>query len=258
MISVICVYNNRKILDDYLLKGLNDQTAESDLVLINNTAGRFSSAAKALNYGGEKATGDYLMFVHQDIDLISNTWLEDAERIMASLPSAGIAGMAGASDKHRGLYSNLKQGNPPVPAADWPVERLLEVQTLDECLMLIPKVVFDKCKFDEDVCVDWHLYSVDYCLSIKNLSYKAFVLPLPGYHRSTGYSMSKGYYTTLKRIFIKHKGRYPIIYTTMGFWNTSKSVYLNRIDQNILKAIRYAMKMKRLALERLSLHQGRN
>ena len=67
------------------------------------------------------------MFVHQDVDLISHNWLKDAEIIMASLPSPGIAGMAGASDKQKGLYSNLNQGNPPVPAAAWTMERLLEV-----------------------------------------------------------------------------------------------------------------------------------
>jgi GT2 family glycosyltransferase len=258
MISVICVYNNQEILRDYLLKGLQDQTSGYDSVLIDNTSKRFLSAATALNYGASQARGDYLMFIHQDMVLLSPTWLEDAERIMASLPSLGIAGMAGVSDKLKELSTNLKQGIPPLPAAARTVDRLMEVQTLDECLVLIPKAVFDECKFDEDVCDGWHLYSVDYCLSIKNLDYKVFVLPLPGYHRSPGYSMSRGYYTTLKRVLEKHKGRYPIIYTTMGFWNTSRSVYLNRIDQKILKAIRYGMKMKRIALRRLSLHQGRN
>jgi hypothetical protein len=252
MISIICVYNNRKILEGYLLKGLIDQTVKSDLVLIDNTNGRFSSAAKALNYGEEKATGDYLMFVHQDLDLISHTWLEDAERFMDSLPSPGIAGIAGASDKHKGLFSNLMQGNPPLLAAARTIEKLQEVQTLDECLVLVPKDVFDKCKFDEDVCDGWHLYSVDYCLSIKNLGYRAFVLPLPGYHRSPGYSMSRSYYITLKKIFDKHRDSYPIIYTTMGFWNTSKSVCLNRIDQEILKAKGYVLMMKREALGILS------
>jgi len=256
MISVICVYNNRKILEDCLLKGLKDQTAESELVLIDNTGGQFCSAAKALNYGGKKATGDILMFVHQDIDLISNTWLEDAERLMTSLPSPGIAGMAGTSDRDKRLYSNLTQGNPPLPAATWPAEKLLEVQTLDECLMLVPNVVFDKCNFDEEVCNDWHLYSVDYCLSIKHLGYKAFVIPLTGYHQSPGYSMSESYYATLKRIFKKHKGRYPLIYTSMGNWNTSKSICLQRLAQKKLKAIRYAMRVKRMVLRRLSLYKG--
>jgi GT2 family glycosyltransferase len=250
MISIICVYDNRKILEDYLLKGLKNQTAEPELVLIDNAAEQFSSAAKALNYGGGKARGDYLMFVHQDVELLSSTWLEDVEMILDSLPNFGVAGIAGVSERLKGISSNMKQGDPPMPTWHFAVEKSLEVQTLDECLIIIPKVVFDVNMFDEEVCDDWHLYSVDYCLSIKQLGFKAFVLPLQVHHRSAGYSMSSSYYSTLKKILKKHKDHYPMIYTTMGSWNTSRSVNANRICLRINKTKRYISKMKGLAMRR--------
>jgi hypothetical protein len=252
MISVICVYNNLEILRSYLLKGLNGQTSIYDLVLIDNTANCYSSAAKALNYGGAKATGKHLMFVHQDVLLLSPTWLEDVERTLDFLPNFGIAGVAGVSELLKETSSNLKQGDPPMPTWHLPVEKPLEVQTLDECLIIVPKIIFDKHKFDEEVCDDWHLYSVDYCLSIKRLGYRAFVLPNPAHHRSTGYSMSSGYYSTLNKVLRKHKAYFPIIYTTMGSWSTSQSVYANRI---LLKANRtkgYISKMKGLAMRRVT------
>ena len=66
-LSVICVYNNKQILESFLLESLKKQNINYELILINNVNNEFTSAAKALNYAATKATGDYLLFVHQDI-----------------------------------------------------------------------------------------------------------------------------------------------------------------------------------------------
>lgn len=79
MISIVCVYNDEKILNDFLLKSLKAQTVEYELIKIDNTQNRFKSAAEALNYGGKKAKGEYIMLVHQDVDLSSDTWLKNEE-----------------------------------------------------------------------------------------------------------------------------------------------------------------------------------
>ena len=92
MISIICVYNNKEILENYLLKNLSTQSVEYELILIDNTNGKFKSAAEALNYGGKKANGNYLMFVHQDVDLCSNNTLDYIENILESISNLGIAG----------------------------------------------------------------------------------------------------------------------------------------------------------------------
>jgi len=74
VISVVCVYNNKTILEDCLLKSLHVQTTEYESILVDNTEGRFKSASKALNFGAGNAKGKYVMFVHQDVDLCSNSW----------------------------------------------------------------------------------------------------------------------------------------------------------------------------------------
>ena len=81
MISIVCVYNNQDILNNWLLKSLKHQTVEFELITLDNTRNTFKSAAEALNYGGKKAKGKYIMFVHQDVDLSSDTWLEDVEKM---------------------------------------------------------------------------------------------------------------------------------------------------------------------------------
>ena len=45
MISIICVYNNQEILEEYLLNGLEYQSNNFELILIDNTDNKYKSAA---------------------------------------------------------------------------------------------------------------------------------------------------------------------------------------------------------------------
>ena len=252
MISIICVYNDKTLVHDYLLGSLENQTVPYELILQDNTLNEYHSASSALNSGAEKAKGKYLMFVHQDIDLSSNTWLENAERMLDSLSNLGIAGVAGVSENLKGISTNLKQGDPPAAIGQFKVDKPLDVQTLDECLVIIPRSVFLENKFDEDVCDGWHLYAVDYSLGIKSKGLRVLVLPVYVYHRSPGVSLSAKYYFNLERIMKKHKARYPVIYTTVGHWDTSKSLYYYLYKYFKVRIIRIGMRLKRYAKESLS------
>ncbi len=220
MISVVCVYNNKNILENYLLKSLKNQTVNYELINLDNTQEEFKSAAEALNQGGKNANGKYIMFAHQDVDLSSNTWLERVEKILDGLPNLGIAGVAGRPKGEAGVITNIKHDNPPKFAGKIQFEKPTKVQTLDECLIIIPKSVFNKLKFDENTCNGWHLYAVDYCLSVRRLGFDSYVMPIFVYHKSAGYSMSEKYFVTLKKVLKKHKNYYNKIYTTMGNWST--------------------------------------
>ncbi|NYB51989.1 MAG: family 2 glycosyl transferase [Methanobacteriaceae archaeon] len=232
MISIITVYNNRTLLEKCLLKSLDSQTANYELVLLDNKHKNFNSAAEALNYGGNKSKGDYLMFIHQDYDLESDTWLADAEEIIKNLENVGIVGLAGKYD--RNMISNITTGHPPELAGPIQIEEPVKVQTLDECLFIIPKKIFEEIKFDEEVCDDWHLYAVDYCLSVKKAGYDVYVIPLGGYHASPGYSFTpEGYYSTLKKLVQKYKGDYKWIYTSTGSWSTVYPLFLQIAYQKL-------------------------
>lgn len=63
---MICVSNNNRILHDYLLKSLSAQKGVYELIIVDNSIGKWNSAASALNWGARNAKGDLLMFVHQD------------------------------------------------------------------------------------------------------------------------------------------------------------------------------------------------
>ena len=230
MISIVCVYNDKNILDNYLLKSLKDQTEEFELIAVDNTHCTFKSAAKALNYGGNTAKGKYILFTHQDVDFRSNVWLKNAEKILDSISGLGIAGVAGMSvdgqtseDKARNI---IKHGNEEIWGKK--IEKPEPVQTLDECLVIIPKSIFDELKFDDKTCDDWHLYTVDYCLSAKKLGLGVYAIPMFIYHKSTGDSNCKGYTNTLKKVLKKHKSHVKRVYTTFDVWFTSYPISLQK------------------------------
>ena len=204
MISVVCVYNNKEILEEFLLKSLKKQAVEYELFLMDNRKGKFKSAAEALNKGAEEAKGKNIMFVHQDIDLSSNTWLEDTEKMLDSITNLGIAGVAGRIKYREGMVTTIEDGTPPQKIPSFIFKTPVKVQTLDECLFIIPKSVFNILQFDDKTCDDWHLYAVDYSLTVKDRGFDVYVIPSPLYHRSPGFSYSEMYNSTLKKVLRKH------------------------------------------------------
>lgn len=232
MISIISVYNDRNLLERYLLKSLEIQNKDYQLILLDNSFGKFTSASLALNYGGDKAKGDYIMFIHQDYDLISDTWLDDVEKFLNSLENIGVIGVVGR--KNRNSISNIKTGAPPFSNGLIQLKEPENVQTVDECLFIVPKEVFEKIQFDEQVCDNWHLYAAEYCLSVKDAGYEVYVIPMGGYHASPGYSFTpEGYYSTLRKLVKKHKSNYKWIYTTTGSWNTVLPLDLQILYQKL-------------------------
>jgi Glycosyltransferase like family len=236
MISIVCVYNNEDILNRYLIKSIKSQTINYELILLDNTKKQFKSAASALNYGGRKAKGEHIMFVHQDVDLRNNQFLQDAMNYLDSLSNIGIAGVAGKNNYK--IITNIKYNCPPQNVGKFQINEPKIVQTLDECLIIIPKSVFKVLEFDEFTCNDWHLYSVDYCLSLASIALYCYVLPLKIYHRSNGIPLNQGYYDTLEKLFQKHCKRFNWINTTMGNWTCKIPVKIQKI-----KMIRFFLKI---------------
>jgi len=220
MISIVCVYNNEGLLKRILLPSLKKQTAGHELILVNNTStpkahGRFISAASALNHGGKQANGKYILFVHQDIELGSETWLADTEKILDALPDLGIAGSVGMALENtwekggKGYIINRGEmmGNPPCgPEA---------VNTLDECVLIVPRGLFGKLQFDSRTFDGWHCYGCDYCLSAQEMGLKAYVIPAFVYHRSLSVN-SKDLLKYQVRLYLKHRRHFPKICTTTG------------------------------------------
>jgi GT2 family glycosyltransferase len=223
MISVVCVYNNRTLLERSLLESLGGQ-ARHQLILVDNTDSVFSSAAKALNYGARRATGKYILFVHQDVELFGYGWLQGVEATLDSLENWGIAGVIGMScvgqtkkARVRGfVWGGENLGNP--------VRQPERVQTLDEIVLLVPRGCFQG--FDQETFDGWHCYGADYCLTMLEQGRGVYVVPGYVIHgrkvdAPTGQEGIRQFVKTLravrpylKKLYGKHGRYHQHIYTT--------------------------------------------
>jgi hypothetical protein len=256
MISVICVYNDSNLVQACLLKSLSEQETGCETIVIDNTQNRFKSAAAALNWGATQAAGDYMMFVHQDVALCSNSFFDGLEALLVSLPHLGVAGIAGISKRggpflerldnkinHRPQerFRNVITQGPERDSWGTPIKAPERVQTLDECLVIIPKKVWQMMQFDEAVCDGWHLYAADYCLSVAAQGFCVYVIPKSVHHQSKGFT-GRGalgvikalglhpaeYYRILGRVLKKHEENYKLIHTSCGSWSTAYPLGLQR------------------------------
>lgn len=250
MISVIIVYNDVSIQESLTVRSLRNQTKKYELILIENIGNKnFNSAATALNAGAKESTGDYLMFVHQDVDLMDDRFLDKAEELLSSVENLGVAGVAGMSVN--GLNNFDRQRNQifqGIPKRLWgnAIESLERVQTLDECLLIIPRKVFEIIQFDEIASNNWHLYGVDYCLMVARQGLAVYVLPLPIYHQSAGDSakvkpsffrgsLSSDYFTSFETVRKKHRDHFECIYTTCAIYSTKYPVFIQRVMRMLLR-----------------------
>jgi GT2 family glycosyltransferase len=225
MISVVCVYNHKDILNECLIKSLEFQNFDYELILVDNSELKFKSASEALNNAVRNAKGKYIIFAHQDVYLKSEDSLKNTVKLLNSLKNLGVAGVAGKKINKKDIISNITAGGPPEKVGI-SFETPLKVQTVDECLFIIPKSMFNINCFDEKVCDGWHFYAVDYCLSVMEMGFNIYLIPLELYHKSIGYSFTTEYYSILKKLIKKHGKYYNTINTTTENWNTRLPLFL--------------------------------
>ncbi len=227
MFTIISVYNKRQILENFLLKSLEEQTSNYQLLLIDNRAGKFPSAASAFNSVTEKIEGDYIIFAHQDVKLEDSNWLERAEKILSDLENPGVVGVAGKTFLGR-FFGSVYQGENRKFCCKRHTQKSTIVQTVDECLFIIPAEIFKKIKFDEQTCNGWHLYAVDYSLTLLEHGFRNYVIALPVHHYSPGYSFNEEYFEILGKVLRKHKRQFLKINTTIGIWYPFLPLWANK------------------------------
>lgn len=217
MISIICPVTDEKIYQSMLLKSIYRQTYKNyEIIKLNSKKLGFNCASDTLNYGVEKAKGDILVFVHQDVEFLSNSILNDIDRYSKEydFAIAGVCGVAG-NGKYE-VSSSVTIGLNHRQAG----KKLIEPQesyVLDECLFFIKR---DKFLPFENIGNTWHFYAVDYCLRAQIAGEKVYIFPLDIYHLSPGWSLNYDYFNKLLTIGRKYKSL-PYISTCMGVFKNN-------------------------------------
>ncbi|TKX40348.1 glycosyltransferase family 2 protein [Halorubrum sp. CGM4_25_10-8A] len=233
--SIISVYNDREVLSEYLLDGIDKQTySKYETVLINNEKQQYDSASDALNEGARRASGEYLVFIHQDVKL-PKSYLSKAVSYLSDIDDLGIAGAAGVRETGKYSAEGVNTIHHGPDHCEWergtPISEPTEVETLDELLLIIHRDVFDKYKFSPSLCPGWHLYGVEYSMRMKRIGRSVKVLPLDLWHRSDGGWRGWHHDRTLLRL-VRHYTEVDCIHTTGGSWPASELYILWRLIYN--------------------------
>ncbi len=240
--TVVCVSHRPEILRDWLSPSLASQSARLEIRIVDSSTEHFPSCAAALNAGAADARGRYLLFVHHDVAWDSVDFLSELAKKLDALPSLGAAGVVGPVDhpscRHRDRSrGQILAGQRPGVLTGSRVDNPEEVQTVDELMLIVPATVFQQLKFDEQTCDSWHLYAVDYCLSVRTRGLKVYVLPAVVRHASPG-AVDRAYFKTLTKLCRKHRANVPKIYTTCDPWSTRGPDWINPVLFHLRRSIR--------------------
>lgn len=213
-VSVICVYNNETQFNQQLWASLANQDMEHELIPIKNTSGEFTSAAAALNHGAATASGDILIFSHQDIYLKTEDALRMLAESIAQCATGTIVGTAGVKEPSKRYYYNLTEGINYDPTLQICCEnRRYAVSCVDEGLFGMTRATWEAHPFDEELCDNWHLYAVEACLWAREHGHCVYVFPVQIHHFSKG-RISRSYMRGLVRLADRYRKSHRYIWTT--------------------------------------------
>lgn len=227
-ISLICVYNSEEQLNNKLLASPALRDLNIEKVLLNNNKYKYKSAAEALNYGANLATGDILIFSHQDIYIKDADGIVDFCEMVGQLKVGDIVGTQGVREKSKTYYSNITAGEQLNKSIinNYP-NSLMEVSCVDEGFFGMKKATWEKHPFDECLCSDWHLYAVEQALHARKNHNSVYVYPIQLHHFSYG-TISLSYMNCLRKLCEKYRDDFKYIWTTCYKVNTGKW-YINTL-----------------------------
>ena len=214
-----------KKYDEILVNSLKRQSdQEFELIGVDNTDNRFSSAASALNYGAELSKTENLLFVHQDFEFSTENSLKEIKHFFRIISDNDVLGAAGAIYDSEALFKQRFIGRNRINISTLGNETLSfdnirKCESVDECCFGLKKELWNSHHFDENVCFGWDLYGVEMCLYCRSNGGNVYVIPFHAIHHSGG-KLSPSFYDCLKRLTMKYSGHFERVVTTCVVANT--------------------------------------
>ena len=246
MISIV-ICSQHPSLDKELAENIRQTIGtEYEVVHVDNSQNRYN-IFEAYNIGVERAKGDCLCFMHEDVLFHTNNWGQVVETYL-SQPFVGALGVAGSCvvlDQLDWRFYGfgqvyLIQGTTTIEEdaryyESYPLTEkkrpLTQVATLDGVWICMRKELFEHISFDTEHFHDFHLYDTDICMQVNQLGLGVFMTyDVLLEHQSEG-TFSEGYRKSLQAFADKWSGSLPMI---RGMYVTQEE-----IDKALAKASTY-------------------
>ena len=214
-VSLIIIYTNDNQLSE-CNKWIDKQTYKGEIekiILDNRENKSYTSAAQALNDGVIKATGEVLFFMHQDIYLWDLDAIKNIVEYLSDKKDT-IVGAAGIALSDFQIHYDLKMKDSSEQLSWTTGGKCLDAFTLDECLLVMNKETYEKYKFDEITCDNWHCYGADICIQNFLNGGNNIIFPLEICHDSFGLPESKAFIDSSMKLAKKYEGKIDRLVTT--------------------------------------------
>ncbi len=221
-----------------------------ELIVIDNSRNDHTMFS-AYNEGVERASGQLLCFMHEDVCFHSKDWGWRCEEHFKRHPDLGLIGLSGNQVMLKGRDWRISPGNvdnfiqrfetlekEPRSVSlqisrNRPLfKKLREVVAVDGMWMVIRASLFPPLRFDEERFHHFHLYDTDISLQVISLGYKVCVCQdILLEHFSVG-SFNRTYYDDLAAALDKWDGMLPL-FRGVNYSERKLKKQLEKIDRNI-------------------------
>lgn len=241
VVTYVCCYNNTNTLNNMLLCALTnnkDKSIEREILLIDNTKGKYPSCAAAYNHElHQGGCGSILIFLHQDIAFDDFQFEKRIVKELTENPNQ-ILGFAGMPAKG-GVVSNLRYYRTKEFITKRQIKDKTECMAVDECCFAMTANLYRRLGFDEQVCFHWHLHATEICYNAySQYGTKTYVLPEEIYHKLSdggGLQCDWYYLRTLWRLAAKYRASFQEIRTPCYIASTNPFALSLKISRTAVK-----------------------
>ena len=177
-----------------------------------------SSLCEGYNRGAARASGEILVFSHDDIEIVTADF---AARLLDHLGRYDLVGVAGTTRLIGGSWTYagwphlrgqvgsriMKPGSLTVTVYGVQDHAAADVQVLDGVFLAVRREVYERIRFDEKTFDGWHLYDLDFSFSAHLAGFRLAVChDLCLIHNSLG-TYRADWQRYVDRFEAKHRGR---------------------------------------------------
>lgn len=177
---------------------------EYELIVIDNSHND-KSIFEAYRQGEQQSTGEYLCFVHDDVEFISENWGIIVSDYFKQHPKCGCLGIAGGHVLPQcvsgwsicGICStNILQGYCENGCQEYKINKQDSlkrdptiVAALDVVFLCFPKKIFHTIEWDTKNYAGYHFYDMDICMQINSSNFECHInWDILLKHRSPGFA----------------------------------------------------------------------
>jgi GT2 family glycosyltransferase len=152
--------------------------------------GKATGICAAYNNGVDKASGDILVFVHEDVFFLEPGWGSMLELKFVANPELGLVGVAGTQYLSATSASWAVAGQPFIRGRvvselhdsneffmtvfSWDRSDA-SVVAVDGLFFAIRRTLFDRIRFDEKTFDNYHFYDLDICMQVRAAGFRCMV-----------------------------------------------------------------------------------